>query len=128
MRAAAEWLNIAYRTNAKDLPGSPDLVFDERRKAVLVHGCFWHTHEACSTWKTVERLAKTSEFWREKFARNALRDEATLFSLRSRGFEVLVVWECETGDERGLVSRLAEFLGCEEETSGWRSFAGERSS
>ncbi|MEG2578967.1 MAG: hypothetical protein RSA54_14680, partial [Glutamicibacter sp.] len=27
------------------LPGSPDLVFSARRKAIFVNGCFWHGHD-----------------------------------------------------------------------------------
>lgn len=33
-------LGYRFRTNVEDLPGSPDLVFTKRRKAIFVHGCF----------------------------------------------------------------------------------------
>ncbi len=36
-----------YRLHRKDLPGKPDIVFPGKKKAVFVHGCFWHKHN-CS--------------------------------------------------------------------------------
>jgi DNA mismatch endonuclease (patch repair protein) len=33
-----------FRLHRRDLPGSPDIVFPIRKKAVFVHGCFWHGH------------------------------------------------------------------------------------
>ena len=71
VRRAAHALGYRFRVQRRDLPGSPDLVFPGRRKAILVHGCFWHRHPGC-------RLASTpknnSEFWTDKFARNVERD------------------------------------------------------
>jgi DNA mismatch endonuclease Vsr len=40
-------LGYRYRLHQRDLPGCPDLVFIARRKAIFVHGCFWHRHEGC---------------------------------------------------------------------------------
>lgn len=37
-------MGYRYRLQARDLPGRPDIVFRGRRKAILVHGCFWHRH------------------------------------------------------------------------------------
>lgn len=34
-----------YRLHRKDLPGRPDVAFIGRRKAILIHGCFWHGHD-----------------------------------------------------------------------------------
>ena len=33
-----------YRLHSRNLSGKPDLVFPGRRKAIFVHGCFWHGH------------------------------------------------------------------------------------
>ncbi|WP_374709140.1 very short patch repair endonuclease [Burkholderia thailandensis] len=52
---APEWIvrrtlwrmGYRYRLHVKSLPGTPDIVFARRRKAVFVHGCFWHQH-GCS--------------------------------------------------------------------------------
>jgi DNA mismatch endonuclease (patch repair protein) len=49
----------------------PDLVFMRRRKAIFVHGCFWHGHAACGHVK----VPKTpSEYWRTKIKGNKMRD------------------------------------------------------
>jgi DNA mismatch endonuclease (patch repair protein) len=108
VRAALEWLNVAYRANASELPGSPDVVFDEARKALFVHGCFWHVHPGCA-WR--DRPVPRKLFWQEKLARNVLRDERSVSALEALGWEVAVVWECETRDSGALRARLSAFLG-----------------
>ena len=35
-------MGYRYRLHVKDLPGTPDIVFRSRQKAIFVHGCFWH--------------------------------------------------------------------------------------
>ena len=97
-----------YRVNVKKLPGSPDLVFPGRRAVVLVHGCFWHSHQGCHYF----RLPKTrTEFWSAKLAANAARDARDVERLRALGWRVAVVWECATRQSPDIVAgRLAEFL------------------
>ena len=34
----------------------PDLLFTRRRKAIFVHGCFWHGHEVCQPDRCQRRL------------------------------------------------------------------------
>src|SRR5690349_8778774 len=61
-----------YRTNVETLPGKPDVVFSRMKKAVFVHGCFWHGHENCSK----ARIPKNNcVFWSQKIERNKKRDE-----------------------------------------------------
>lgn len=108
VRRALHRLGYRFRANAKRLPGSPDLVFTARRKAIFVHGCFWHRHPGC-------RLASTPktrvDFWEEKFARNVERDARKLVELEADDWEVMTVWECETRDLDGLMPNLIGFLG-----------------
>jgi len=41
-------MGVKYRSCPRNLPGKPDLVTVGQRKAILVHGCFWHgLCEAC---------------------------------------------------------------------------------
>lgn len=95
-----------YRLHRKDLPGKPDLVFPGRRKAVFVHGCFWHGHDC----RRGARQPKTNaEYWRAKIARNIDRDARTRAALGAAGWRSLVVWECELKDE-ALLQRLENFL------------------
>ena len=34
-----------YTLHAKYLPGKPDIVLPKSKAIILVHGCFWHSHE-----------------------------------------------------------------------------------
>ncbi len=96
-----------YRLHRSDLPGKPDLVFPGRRKIIFVHGCFWHRHPRCS----LARLPKSRlSFWLPKLTENRRRDLKNLRNLRRLGWEVKIVWECETGDRSALVRKLQTFL------------------
>lgn len=96
-----------YRLNQKNLPGSPDIVFPGRKKAIFVHGCFWHAHQGCS----LATIPKTrTEFWQAKFAANKLRDVRVETALHERGWTTLTIWQCETRDLVGLERRLVHFL------------------
>jgi DNA mismatch endonuclease (patch repair protein) len=51
-----------------------------------------------------------SAVWRAKFDRNVARDTEQISALKRLGWRVLVIWECETRDEPGLILRLRRFL------------------
>lgn len=95
-----------YRVNVEDLPGSPDIANKSRSKAIYVHGCFWHFHRGCNRASIPER---NSEYWRQKFERNRERDRRKREELTDKGFDVLVVWECELESPRSLLDRLRTF-------------------
>jgi DNA mismatch endonuclease (patch repair protein) len=83
---------LRYRLHQKDLPGKPDLVFSGLRTVIFVHGCFWHRHEGCRYFV----VPKTrTDFWLGKIGRNVANDERQQEELKSQGWRVLVVWECE---------------------------------
>lgn len=97
-----------YRLHRSDLPGKPDLVFARRRKAIFVHGCFWHGHDC----RRGSRIPKTNvSYWVEKITRNTRRDQASQASLRKLGWRSLVVWECELADIDAVRRRICWFLG-----------------
>ncbi|WP_170505736.1 very short patch repair endonuclease [Ruegeria arenilitoris] len=103
-------LGYRYRLHRRDLPGKPDLVFGPRRKAIFVHGCFWHRHPdpACK----LARLPKSRrDFWLPKLEGNRARDERNNAALTEMGWDVLEVWECKTADEELLAKKIREFLG-----------------
>lgn len=96
-----------YRLNGAKLPGKPDLVFSAMRKAIFVHGCFWHGHDC----KRGARAPKDNAvYWRAKIARNVVRDHAALKTLHADGWRTLVIWECELRDRAAVASRLSAFL------------------
>lgn len=96
-----------YRLHGKGLPGRPDLVFSGRRKVIFVHGCFWHRH-SCRKATTPK---SNIEFWKNKFEENVARDNRNMAELAARGWESMVIWQCETGDMPNLAKRVQEFLG-----------------
>ena len=55
--------------------------------------------------------ASRTEFWEQKFRLNRARDKAAVRELAAQGWEVLIVWECQTKDPEDLSRMLAGFLG-----------------
>lgn len=53
----------------------------------------------------------TSAFWQAKFDANVERDARSVRDLRRAGWDVEVVWECETKDVNALEAKLRRFLG-----------------
>ena len=79
-----------YRLNKRDLPGKPDIVFENLKKVIFVHGCFWH-HHGCP----LSSIPKTREdYWLEKFEQNKRRDFLNKQKLKKLGWRVFEVWEC----------------------------------
>lgn len=107
VRSAVHRLGFRFRLHARDLPGKPDLVFRKRKKIIDVRGCFWHQHTRCAE----AHIPKTRpEYWIPKLARNRKRDASNCRRLRALGWQVLVVWECETSDLTALSGKLFRFL------------------
>ena len=110
VRRMTHAMGYRYRLHNKKLPGTPDLVFPSRRKAIFVHGCFWHQHSDPSCKKA--RIPKSNrDYWVSKFERNVVRDAESQSSLVEMGWSVLVIWECEIEAEgEALAERIAAFL------------------
>ncbi|WP_281662842.1 very short patch repair endonuclease [Paraburkholderia fungorum] len=100
-------MGYRYRLHRKDLPGKPDLVFAGRKKILFVHGCFWHSHNACNRARipTANR-----DYWANKIQRNVERDASQHAALSAAGWQILIVWECELRDATALQARIREFL------------------
>ena len=92
-----------YRLNAKDLPGSPDMVLPKYRTAIFVHGCFWHGHKDCKYYT----IPKTNtDFWVAKVERNKERDQEVWRKLEAKGWYVIIVWECQL--KKGMLDETVE--------------------
>ena len=96
-----------YRIHRADLPGKPDLAWIGRKKAVFVHGCFWHEHDCA---EGVRKPKSNREYWLPKIRRNKQRDAENISALREVGWDVLIVWECEIEKNRHLSKKLQRFL------------------
>ena len=83
---------LRFRIQVKSLPGKPDIVLPKYNTVIFVNGCFWHGHEGCKYF----RLPKSNvQFWEEKIERNVARDIRNEEALRSLGWRVIRVWECD---------------------------------
>jgi DNA mismatch endonuclease (patch repair protein) len=102
-------LGYRFRLHRRDLPGTPDVVLPGLRKIINVHGCFWHMH---SCQRRRKPPVNHAEYWEAKRLGNARRDRRNLRKLVRQGWEVLVVWECQTKNAATLSGRLKAFLDC----------------
>jgi DNA mismatch endonuclease (patch repair protein) len=101
-------LGHRYRLTNRDLPGSPDIANRQKAWAIFVHGCFWHRH-GCKATTTPTR---NREFWEAKFERNVARDRRSIEALQRAGYDVIVIWECQTKQGNELVrAELLRRLG-----------------
>ena len=105
-----KWLwsrGYRYRIHSKTLPGKPDIVFPGQKKAVFVHGCFWHKHN-CRYF----RWPRTNtEFWKKKINGNVIRDKKNYKALITAGWSYFIVWECELRKENfAVLAKLEEFI------------------
>ena len=98
-----------FRLNRKDLPGTPDIVLPRRRKAIFVHGCYWHAHGCKIGGPPKSRL----DYWLPKLAENKRRDLEKSAALEASDWQVLSIWQCETRNPRGLAKTLSVFLDCD---------------
>ena len=100
-------LGYRFRIHRKDLPGKPDIVMPKLRTCIFVHGCFWHRHPDCRyAYTPKSRL----DFWLPKFAKNIERDLAAQSALRELGWNVVIIWECETKKIDLLRQKIYEAL------------------
>lgn len=98
-----------YRLHDRRLPGRPDIVLPRYRTVVFVHGCFWHQHPGC---RLAARPATRGEFWAQKLNGNTIRDCRQQDALKEAGWQVEVVWECESRN------RLEQLVGKLQAASG----------
>mgnify|MGYP001021180242 CR=1 FL=1 len=86
-----------YRLNDKNLPGKPDIVLAKYKTAIFVQGCFWHGHENCKYYRIPETRKK---WWMNKLCQTKNNDEKNQTLLKTAGWKVIVVWECELKKEK----------------------------
>ena len=109
VRRKLHGMGYRYRLHQRDLPGNPDIVVRKRRQAIFVHGCFWHRHNDPNC--RLARMPKSKRhFWEPKLAANAERDQRNIAALTEMGWKVLVVWECELGNNEQLENKLRQFM------------------
>ena len=96
-------MGYRFRLHRKDLLGSPDIVLPKYKTVIFVHGCFWHRHQNC---KYASTPKTRQEFWNKKFNENINRDKINQENLSSKGWKIIIVWECEIKDKDFDLNRL----------------------
>lgn len=106
-RRALHGLGFRYRLHRRDLPGKPDLTFAQSKKAVFINGCFWHGHRCASG---QNKPKSNLGYWLPKLHNNCVRDRRNYRTLRSLGWKIMVVWECEIVRRRNWLEKTVRFL------------------
>lgn len=96
-----------YRIHRKDLPGKPDIAWIGQKRAIFVHGCFWHGHDCA---EGIRKPKSNQDYWIPKIERNRQRDTENIAALHAIGWKIFVVWECEINDKGLFAERLQRFL------------------
>lgn len=81
-----------FRIHDRKLPGKPDIVLLKYGVVLNIHGCFWHGHEGCKDFVIPQ---KDKKWWEEKISRTKERDMVNNLWLKSGGWKVFDIFECE---------------------------------
>lgn len=95
-----------WRRNVR-VVGQPDFVFQKKRVAVFVDGCFWH---GCPRHL---RMPNTNRpYWQSKTARTRARDLLVNQKLKRFGWRVVRVWEHSLRTPDLVAEKLRAILSC----------------
>jgi len=94
-----------WRRHPSNILGNPDFIFERRRLAVFVDGCFFHGCPRCG------HIPKTNKaYWAAKISHNRERDLRVSRKLRRKGFRVVRIWECQLRNSpEKCVSRILRY-------------------
>ncbi len=107
VRSIVHRMGYRYALHRNDLPGHPDIVLVRHKKIIFVHGCFWHMHH-CRYGIVVP--ATRTKFWQTKRNSNVARDKRNQKALKKLGWQILVVWECQTKKPETIMNKIITFL------------------
>jgi DNA mismatch endonuclease (patch repair protein) len=103
VRSTLHKMGYRFRLHKKELPGKPDIVLPKYKTVIFVHGCFWHRHKGCKfAYKPKSRV----DFWNAKFDETIARDKRNRKQLEAKGWNIEIIWECETANIYMLTARL----------------------
>lgn len=107
-------LGFRYSLHKRSLPGCPDIVLTKYKTAIQVRGCFWHGHKQCID----GHIPKTrSRFWKEKIANNIRRDEMNDRELKKKGWQLIIIWECQCSSKKKFMIEINKVIGFLKSTS-----------
>ena len=103
---SAEVYPLGHRYRKHCGMGKPDIVFQGKKVAVFIDGCFWH---GC---KKHSRAPLTNVgYWRQKIEKNQERDKKIVKLYKKMGWTSLRFWEHQVKKEpTKAVKRVLSFL------------------
>lgn len=88
-----------------NIKGNPDIILNETKTAVFLHGCFWHKCPKCYI-----KPKTNKRYWLPKIENNVKRDRKNNKILKQDGFKVIRIWEHETKkDFKKILNRLLKY-------------------
>jgi len=66
--------------HSTEIIGTPDITIPEVNLIIFVHGCYWHRHSCRPPHEGDKEIRE--------------RDSAIVTRLKSEGYTVLILWEC----------------------------------
>ena len=97
-------LGVRYRSHAPHLPGTPDFILPDLETALFVNGCFWHGHRGC---RRASIPRSNTNFWKKKITGNIERDKKKARQLRSLGWHVETIWQCQMKNEEKVLQKVS---------------------
>jgi len=95
---------IKHKMHPK-ISGSPDLIFENSKTAVFLHGCFWHKCPKC-----YKKPKTNKKYWVAKIENNVKRDQKNSKSLKKLGFNVIHIWEHSVKDKfESVLKRILKY-------------------
>ena len=100
-------LGWRYRLHSARLPGKPDIVIHKNQTVIFTNGCFWHQHRDC---KRQTKPKTNVRYWLPKLERNVEKQKSDIKKLKRLGWNVHIIWECETKNHEQLRKRFRKIL------------------
>jgi DNA mismatch endonuclease, patch repair protein len=105
LQIALKSRGLSFRENAHDLPGKPDMVFDQARVVVFCDGDFWHGRDWRRLRAKLEEGANAA-YWIAKIKTNRARDRRHTVKLIKLGWQVLRFWEKDIRSETDRIAAM----------------------
>jgi len=78
---------IYFQKHYSRIVGKPDIAVPSHKKAIFIDGDFWHGRD----FEAVKN--KLTPYWRNKIAKNILRDKRNRILIKKQGWLIMRIWE-----------------------------------
>lgn len=97
-----------WKTNYKEIEGTPDFYFINEKIAIYVDGCFWHGCPKCGHIPKIR-----TEYWERKIENNKKRDLRVTKDNEKDGILVLRIWEHQlkkSDDRKVFIKKVQDLI------------------